>query len=300
MPGELTKQLQMLRCHVESNAYGFDAAAVRAIHRWENVEPQADTPGAIGTLAGKPVYPLARLLGLDDDAAATQGPVLLLTDYAIQVDKVSRPTAVAHTELRSLPVPARVAHDRVSGLARVEGELTLLLDPTRLVTYQTGSKAAAPAWPADEPWHFGLSTATDKLLCFLPPGQNEETYLAVSYRQAIEVAQNLTLSRLRANPPWLAGLVDWRERAVPVVDVAGLLGLTPAQPPDVSRALIARAPRSGELFAFPATHLAPLPLPLSEDTMVVKSIDPPSPYVRAAYLLTEGYLFLPDLDRLVQ
>ena len=297
MPGKPTvsTQLQMLRCQVEAGAYAFDTTAVRSIHRWESVDASQPAAGGLGTLGGKPVYRLAHLLGLGEEPAATAGPVLMLDEYAVQVDSVSRPRLVAESQLRRLPRPAQGAQGRVAGLVRLEGELTLLLDPRRLAE---PGEASPPPWPCDEPWVSGAFTTTDKLLCFLPPGHGEHTYLAVSYRQAVEVALGLKLSRLRSSEPWLAGLVDWRDRAVPVVDLAGLLGVEPSARVDVSRTLIARAPRSGELFAFPADHLAPLPLPLSEDSMLVKTIDPPSPYIRAAYTLTDGYLFLPDLDRL--
>lgn len=289
--------LHLLRCHLAANAYAFDASKVRAIHRWESVQREPQSAGAIGVLAGKPVYPLARLLGLDEDAAASEGPVLLLDDCAIQVDRISRPAPVAESGLRCLPRPALAAHGRVHGLARIDGELTLLLDPARL--RDPSGAPAVPPWPADEAWSAPASSTTDKLLCFLPPGHGTQTYFAVSYRQAVEVAQGLTLRRLRSGEPWLAGLVDWRDRAVPVVDLAGLLGIGPSPTVETARVLIARSPRSGELFALPATQLAPLPLPLGDDSMVLETIDPPTPFVRAAYALTEGFLFIPDLERLV-
>jgi len=298
----LTHQLQLLRCQVASSAYAFDARHIHAIHRWESVEPASPASGAIGTLHGKPVYRLAQLLGLDDHAApataaSTPGPVLLLDSCALQVDNVSRPLPVAESGLRRLPLPAQSVQRHIRGLARIEGELTLLLDPQQIHPARSGP-AAPPPWPSDQPWHAATSGATEKLLCFTPTAHDLSTYLAVSYRQAVEVALGLKLTRLRCGQPWLAGLTDWRQRAVPVVDFAGLLGYPSTTPTDTSRLLIVRSSRRGELFAFPATQVAPLPLPLSDDTTLVKTLDPPSPYIRAAYELVDGYLFLPDLDKL--
>ena len=294
--------LQLLRCHVDSSAYGFDATRVQGVHRWESVASRhAPEPvGCIGLLDQRPVFPLTFLLGLDEEAAPSQGPVLLLDGFAVQVDRVSRPAQVPVSEFRRLPLPVRHNAGRVQGLARIDGELTLCLSADGLGPVEERSQSEAfPAWPADEPWLADMGGDTGRLLCFLPPGADDKAFFAVSYRQVAEIAQNLTLTRMRTANPCLAGLVNWRDRAVPVVDLAALVGVGPAPKVDVSRVLIARSPRTSQLFAFPASHLAPVSLPLPEDSTVSQILQPPTAFIRAAYGLSDGFLFVPDLEKLV-
>lgn len=293
--------LQLLRCHVDSGAYGFAAARVQGVHRWESVTPCAASgpAGCIGQLGQTPVFPLTFLLGLDEEAVPSGGPVLLLDRFAVQVDRVSRPAQVPLSEFRRLPLPVRHNAGRVQGLARIDGELTLCLSADGLgPVAERSQEEAIPEWPVDEPWLADMGGDTRRLLCFLPPGADDKAFFAVSYRQVAEIAQNLTLTRMRTASPCLAGLVNWRNRAVPVVDLAALVGLGPAPLVDVSRVLIARSPRTSELFAFPASHLGPVSLPLPEDSSVSQILQPPTPFIRAAYGLSDGFLFVPDLEKL--
>jgi chemotaxis signal transduction protein len=290
--------LQILRCLVENGAYGFDTAQVRAIHRWESVQPpQAE--GEIGRVGVAPVYPLARLLGLTTGPVSSQGPVLLLDGFGVQVDRVSRPAAVAWQDLRRLPRLVRQEGGCWQAVTRVDGELTLCLSPEAI---DPGPKrrqpVALPAIGEDPAWPPATSGETNKLLCFLPPAEDRETFFAVSYRQAIEVTNASRFTRIRTVSPCIAGVMDWRDRAVPVIDHEAMLGLAGGRVTRVDRVLVVRTPRTRELLAFPAGTLAPIDLPLPEDATVTRTLDPPSAYVRAAYGLSDGFLFVPDLERL--
>ena len=290
--------LQLLRCHLAAGAYGFAATAVRGVHRWESATARnPDLPaGCIGLLDQTPVYPLPYLLGLQEEAVAGAGPVLLLDGFAVQVDRVSRPVTVPLSDFRGLPRPLRDTGGRIQGLARLAGELTLCLNPDAL---SPGAAATAPPnWPPDEPWAATAAGDTPRLLCFLPPDSGERTYFGISFRQVLEVAQGLPFTRLHSANSCVTGLVDWRSRAVPVVDMAALAGAGASAGVNLSRLLIARSPRTRELFAFPAEHLAPVAFPLAEDSMVSRNIPPPSPFIRGAYTIDDGFLFVPDLEAL--
>jgi len=296
--------IQLLRCSTPLGAYGFDATHVHAIERWENVTPATpgDAAAPVGHLGETPVFSLAQLLAPSHATPRAQGPVLLFDGFGLQVDRVARPATLPRQALRRLPKPLRDECGPWQAVTRLDGELTICLAPEALASRFHASTTPAPTWTGlgeDAPWATPAPTGASRLLCFRPPGDARDAFFGVSYRQAIEITNLASFTALRTAHPCLAGLMDWRDRAVPVVQLDAMLGLAAgACPPLNTRVVVVRGGPTRELLAFPAGTLAPVDLPLDGDTTVQAVLDSPSPYIRAAYQLAQGALFIPDLERI--
>jgi chemotaxis signal transduction protein len=274
----------LLRCHAGDDAFALEASAVRRVARMEE--------SIDGRVDGLRVWPLTGLLGLDP---VETGPVLVLDHLALAVTRVTRPTAVDWSELSALPAAARDEAGRLAGVARIEGELALVLDAGRL---DPGAGAVPARWelPPARGWTEG-ARADGRALFFMGAGGARKTMFAVSYAQVVEAQRHLRFTRLRGANPCVAGLAEWRDRVVPVVDLEALAGVTGGSW-EAERYLIVRAPASGDLFALPAGHCAAASLPLGEQAPVRSVLEPLTPWVKAAYALDNGYFIVPDLDRL--
>jgi chemosensory pili system protein ChpC len=105
-------------------------------------------------------------------------------------------------------------------------------------------------------------------------------------------------------PPWLAGMLNWRRLAIPLVDFERALG-QPASPVPGYRAVVLRMlDGSIGLRGFYALRAAATPRVLRVNAELVHSLaEPPGgpPYVAARVSVADGEAaVIPDLDRLQQ
>jgi chemotaxis signal transduction protein len=163
--------------------------------------------------------------------------------------------------------------------------------------------AEAPARPAlAMSLAFGATTATSgQILLASAAGRSSEVArLPMVVLGMAQVAEVMTLPDLLPPPegaPGLLGSASWRDKAVPVVDLGGALGLPPFQAAARSRLLIARL-GDGSIVGFPVhanIQTARLPLAAAPDE-VPEGLRAEA--VLGCFLWEGVRLIVPDLERI--
>jgi chemotaxis signal transduction protein len=116
--------------------------------------------------------------------------------------------------------------------------------------------------------------------------------VGLSVAQVLEVLDPAGLIAVPHGPDFLRGLAFWRDRVVPVVDLAVRLGLPPLVG-ERERLVVARANIAGDLVAFPvrpAIQTIRLPTPHRPCTLAI------SPGLAlGSFELTDRVVVIPDL-----
>ena len=320
--------IRVVRCSVGSESYAFRITDVRSIHRREEMLAGAKLGvGVVGTLPGStgtlPVYALARQFGLPEPSARSGGQILTFGDggsaWGLAVDQVSRVLEIPSGEVLPLPrLAGELSGMLFEGVLKVEEALVLLVASTALDLVPALDPGAAYPGPAEEEVQAvsrparaetrAARTSAGRILVFSTrkgDGGEAKTSYALSLRQVAEVTEARPSTRVPFAPPHVLGLIPWRERTIPVVDVAMRLGLDRSDA-GAARLLVARSTREeGAEVAFPIPADAkqqsvPVLPPASETdprldlgaVLGVFSLD-------SLGSLGLGDLIVPDLERIV-
>jgi purine-binding chemotaxis protein CheW len=218
-----------------------------------------------------PVFSLAALLGRS--AAATHGQHLVVLDTApapaaLMVDHVSQVQRVPADTFRRLPPWITRLTPCFDGVLDHADEMMLVLSVGRVIP---GAKPEARGWVAStaaaapEPWTAQPGRASQRLIVFQVADAAQAgrpLSFGLDLLQVLEILAPESLLAVPGTPEYVRGLFNWRNRPVPIIDLARRLCL-PAGPHDAqSRVLIARA--GAELVGIlirPAVRLLQLPVP---------------------------------------
>lgn len=333
----LVPSRKLVCCAVQGEEYCFDLSDVYSITRAHQIVPCTDQEeGSVGVPTGQteligwvgtqetklPVYDLAQRLQLVSEPTpetARNGFVVVLKTspaYAVRVDRITGNIALPPTQVTALPPIVVAAPDACfKDIAQVEEKWILCLDANRL---RPGGGEFP--WPATVPT---LTTdaarfvshaekksrpASPQVLIFLPATQLEASadptplFFGLSIMQSQEVVKLTKIIPVPNAPPYVYGIINWRNLLVPIIDLKARLGLTttPAQPIDPqSRLLIVRASQSANLLGIPVTPeiktfrlpipYQPLQQPLALATDLVKGV----------FELGKLPLVIPDLDAIL-
>ena len=128
-------------------------------------------------------------------------------------------------------------------------------------------------------------------------GPNERPLVfGLSITQVLEILEPLSVIAVPVSPPYVLGLVNWRNRPVPVIDLNIRLGIGLPSFDENSRLLIARTSFDGELVGFhikPNVTVQSLPIPnqaCSRDLPLDKV------WTRGVFELGSETLVVPDMD----
>jgi chemotaxis signal transduction protein len=253
----VSEPLSFLRCRLTAGSVGLTQACVRGLEGVEQLQriprlPRVPQPSALaGWLLGSelevPVYDLSVLLGLPPCCSEDESTVVLYGCAAATCGLLVAAACPTRPEATTLLARPRLL-DRPDlgawvGVIAVEGDLVPWLDPSRLHPdlASCGAPRGAAAPGAREPLPIPSAVSTPALLIF---GAENELSFALSVSQAVEVVElGAAPAPLPGGPDFLLGLIEWRGRAVPLVDL-GVLGIAwggnPIESIGPSRALIAR------------------------------------------------------------
>jgi chemotaxis-related protein WspB len=122
--------------------------------------------------------------------------------------------------------------------------------------------------------------------------------LALDIRRVKEVVPRVRLQPLAGAPPWLAGVLVYRGRTVPVLDLHRLVGAGDCPPHLSSRIIL--TPHGGEdrLLGLLAAQVADL-RDVPEPTHTARLTGPGQPDLGTTVINEGGLLHLLDLDRLL-
>jgi chemotaxis signal transduction protein len=274
-----------------------------------------------------PVHSLAERLSGRAAPGNPAGPVLVLSSaqglWGLMVERLTR----REVERRQiLPFPAlpgnghsgpRSETPPYAGVVRVADEIHLLLDAGRLAprppaaptdreAYEGAARRSVASVPrrSDRPAAppMARSREAGQVLAFsagLAKLNGRPVRFALSVSQLAEVIGEARYTEVPGAAPFLLGLYLWRDRALPVVDLAAAVGLPPRQRANPGRLLICRANGSGELLGLEVDRSLTLrKLPL-ENQPYHGPLPFASERILGCFELPEELLAIPDLAGLM-
>jgi chemotaxis signal transduction protein len=238
----------IILCAVGAERFAVDLAALEGIERTDLLQLSPADDGVSGWLLGAredvPVWSLARLLGRSDNGAAREERAVLMVPAArgggrvgwlvVRVERLAAPPR----EIHPLPSPFGSAHAvGVCAVVRTADGLALQLDPEAL-----RSDRPAPAADAADVAVGGAVAAEppmaeDGVLCSpigaAAPGtgraliaellarsaDGRPVAVALAAGQVREIVGAQAIVPVPGAPDHLPGLLLWRDRALPVLDL---------------------------------------------------------------------------------
>jgi chemotaxis signal transduction protein len=247
--------LRFIRCGTADESYGLDMSWVRSIQRTDrfrrNPEAGNQSSALVGWLPGNegdiPVFSLAGRLGRSSNGDSALQRIVVLypaeeekRPWALLVDRVSQVIAIPAE--RTVPLPPVVvspAADYFQGVIRLGDELILFLSPERLHPEWTAAEAKShnpELAGAQSPDHESKIKRPEsqvggrgQLMLFSttkPPSGERPVSFGLSISQVPEILVPLPLVPVPAAPAFVLGLVNWRDRPVPVLDLDARLRLS--------------------------------------------------------------------------
>ncbi len=313
--------LRLIRCSIADETYGLDMSWVRSIQRTDRLRRNPEAEGPVGWLPASegdvPVFSLASRLGrLSGKSSAQERIIILNTEpraWGLLVDRVSRVIRIPTDRVVSLPqIVVGPSANYFEGVIRLDEELILFLSPEQLHP-DAAPKTDAPAKQIDVATpDFGTSLPTKdverqrrslgRIIVFSIaepfPGKQPLSF-GLSISQVPEILASLPTIPVPGAPAFVLGLANWRDRPLPVIDLAERLKLTPSSSTNGSgRVIIARgAGVSGEdvLIGFPirpAIRVLRLPIAHQPSSRVLP-LDPA--LIRGIVELEDETLVIPDM-----
>lgn len=254
--------LRIVPCYLAGSRYSFDIADITALVESALVRKSDGEGPVCGWIERRgqrvPVYSLAERLGVTRESKLGEVAVVLKRGpepIAVSVDGVSQPLDVATSHIHAMP-PAATDPSLRNLIASVlwhKDALWLHMDAARVAGAgdagrtpgSTSSKAKAGAAAA--------AAGSGAILAFAIPSINpsdRELLFAVSARQVLEILEDSSPVPVPAAPSHLRGLIAWRKRPVPFVDLGRILGWAP-NPREKTAVLVVRGARVAEVLALP-------------------------------------------------
>ncbi len=302
--------LRLLRVVADKQVYALEESAVLSINPASSLKRNKAPGNPLGWLPDEtPVYSLDGLLHRREESAFSNGALLEMqgmTPWALAVDRVGGEIEVFSDQISALPRIARNScHSCIQGALVTDSEIVYVISPQHLHPSAIAPAEEPERWqpPKAEASELESGDKVRHILAFKlynedPPDIN--VLFALSLSQVIEILGPTDITPLPYSPPGILGMINWRNRAIPVVD----LGRKVALPPLLSyrrpaRMLIARATTAPDLMAIPVTmdlRGGRLPIPHRECDYDL----PLNPMlVRGAYELDGEVLVIPDLDHVL-
>ncbi len=139
---------ELLTFALGGETYALDMTELREISRMREITELPRVPAfllGVITLRGLviPVLDLRRRMRLPPVEPSRETRILIVDQdgepFGLVVDRVVRVERVDNPQIESAPLPSGVATDFVAGVARVEGELIVLLELAQVVGFKVGT-----------------------------------------------------------------------------------------------------------------------------------------------------------------
>jgi chemotaxis signal transduction protein len=305
---ETVEPLRLVQCRIGNESYFLDMGCIHSIQRYERMERNPAPEGPLGWLnrpgSRLPVFTMPDRLGQrSEERSVPKGAIVVLNGeqepWGLAVDRVSRPLEVGPD--RVMAVPGLAQSDAFEGVVLTPEGPVLRLLPDRL-------HLAANAWEfgpvheerPKEPLANAAAprAGVGRVLLFSAPGN--ALVFGLSFSQVLEVCAGLPQIVVPGAPNHVLGMVQWRERPVAVIDIAGLTGLAPFSLERQVRVLIVRPGAGAEIIGIPVeTEIRWRTLPLPHQPYGREL--PVNPrYVRGVFDIGDEVLLIPDLNAIVE
>ncbi len=242
------KIFRYIRCTAGDETFALDMDAVYSIQRSDNLQLDPMVPHAIGWFplrdAQLPVYSLCERLGMAKNGQTAAGRVVLMSPlpgqvamWGLAVDQVSQVFTTNPDALSPLEEALCTGSERYfSAVLRQADDLYLMLEPASLhpdrpvplaPKYYKNNQAAPSPASSDQyfPRAAVQQTQQKQLIVFSLPGLEGSLQFGLSITQVLEILAPLPVIGLPGAPDYILGLVNWRDRPVPLVDLPVRFGL---------------------------------------------------------------------------
>lgn len=260
----MSKQvIEIMRFNVGSHQFGVERHKVQSIQHGNLVHTLSTDNGKfkaiLRTNEGElPVLRLADFIGKSSIIPIEQQRVLILRGqwglWCLLIDTISQVTFVPASKIRPLP---GVTHIAFADSVFIEGKTVILIlspdkiNPNRVIETAPPLRVAPPIQPIPTE-----STVKGQLVLFQLPGTEEgdsQFSVGLTPKQINEVLRNTTLQTVPSTTTFLKGMITWRGRLVPVMDLGERLGLGTSDKQEFKkqdRIVIAHGKDSSQLLAF--------------------------------------------------
>jgi len=322
--GLTNKILRYIRCTAGDETFALDMDAVYSIQRSDNLQYDPLAPAAIGWFPLRdervPVYLLSERLGMSKNGQSAAGRVVLMSPlpgqvamWGLAVDQVSQVFTTNLEALSPLQAALCTGSDRYfSAVLRQADNLYLMLEPASLHPDRSVSVAPkhyqhslASQLSANPVQHFSgvgsAQTQQKQLIVFSLPGVEEGLQFGLSITQVLEILAPLPVIGLPGAPDYILGLVNWRDRPVPLVDLPVRLGLAASAEPGSPRLMIVRdaSRKQDQIFGFLVRpNIQMLRLPVDYRAVGTK-FEIPKKYVKGIVEIQDQITILPDISKVV-
>lgn len=272
--GDAARDLRLMPCQAGGRSYYLDASAVRSVHRKEEWRLNWRSDSPLGWIRHRgeevPILDLARALGIMHTIVA---------DNAVLVDTEEGPKAwgvggvgrvVVLPPERVLPIPESCRGESSPpwvGLVTGEGTQALCIAPQSLGHPEPAFSTCRTWNEADGPKQ--LATGRAILFHSFPCRQKtREIRFCLGFGQIAEFVTTPRLIPVPGARPWVAGLIVWRGRSIPVIDLHWGVAGKRAEPSETEDYIVVRANASGALLAAPITgkpEAVDLPFPCERE-----------------------------------
>jgi chemotaxis signal transduction protein len=302
---DVARDLRLMPCQAGGRSYYLDASAVRSVHRKEEWRLNWRSESPLGWIrhGGEeiPILDLARALGV----AHT-----VVSDNAVLVETESGPKAwgvggvgrvVMLPEERVLPIPEPCWTENSPpwlGLVTGEGTQALCVSPQHLG--QVSHVAAAPQGRVESAGSHQPATGRAILFrAFLSGERARDVRFCLGFGQVAEFITAPRVVPVPAGRPWLLGLIVWRGRSIPVIDLGWGVAGKAAPAFETEDYLIVRANAAGALAAVTvAAKPEAVDLPFYCEREEDPRLAMPG-WFRAAFRKDEGLVLTPDFAKIL-
>jgi chemotaxis signal transduction protein len=300
---------RLVECRIGNENYCLDMGAIHSIQRYERMERNPATEGPLGWLNRQgsrlPVFTLSDRLGRPcAERSAPKGAIVVLNGesepWGLAVDRVSRPFEAGPDKVMAVPDLAQSA--AFESVVLTPQGLVLRLLPDRLHLAGSAREFRPVHQPKLQPPNTpARQLGAGRLLLFAAPGgAGLPLALGLSFAQVLEVCAGLSRITVPGAPSHVLGMVQWRDRPVAVIDIAGLAGLPPLPYEADARILIVRPGLDARIIAVPAvTEIRWRTLPLPHQPYG-RELPLDLRYVRGLFDIGDEILLIPDLNAIVQ
>jgi chemotaxis signal transduction protein len=296
---------------VQGEAFALPLNMVRSIFRADRLNRVASNDELIGSIRyGRdeiPVFSLARIFNLPEAKLDNEHIVIFGTvnePWGLLVEKTSQLGTVSTREIQPVPHTILLRNDFYPGILRTMNGVVVLLDPARISPSELNSSVQPlelPELVAPAPLPRPIENRNQILLASFVPDREGKRPLKFGF-SALQVLELLELPEVihlpRVGEEFL-GLIEWRDRFIPLVDAGLLLGYPPFE----------RGTRNRALILLPSGDRDPIAVPIQAGVRVIQGPLPHEPSPQTLNLNAEFFevvvefhdltVVLMDADKLV-
>ncbi|NIP38847.1 MAG: hypothetical protein GWM89_07280 [Candidatus Dadabacteria bacterium] len=309
-----------LNTQIGDSSFFVDMSWVQSIERTDNLHKQPGAANIIGTIEFERnnlnVFSFAGLLNLQSKPQDNVTErVVIIKKQNIRMGLVLNSVAgIVEVGTDSVFAMPQIANSSLSSffenIAISDSDLFLCISPN----FMAGQDEIDI--PVDLNQDFGAEenqSKTDKNGAHDTAGSNQillfkvldkagamsEYVFGMSISQVLQILEPQKILDVPCSPDFVYGLINWRNRPVPVIDLYKRVGLRDSQINDQNRFVIARTLSGGQDVCFPVcfdVNVRKLPLPhqkLSIDSDIDMSL------TTGTFRADDYNLVIPDLDRVV-